>query len=102
MTADAIYHHIGFQLRRARMQRGITQDALASRASLTRTSVSNIEAGRQRLTIHALLQMAAALDVEPTTLLPDVGAAAPGDIDAFVARGASHDEAEALARALGA
>ena len=102
MTADAIYRHIGAELRRARSERGITQDALASRASLTRTSMSNIEAGRQRVTVHALLTMATALDVAPATLLPDVGATESADVDLFVQRGASRVEAEALARALGA
>ena len=100
MTADAIYRHIGSQLRRARTRRRLTQSALAARANLTRTSLANIEAGRQRVTLHALLEMAAALDLDAAALLPDMRSAAAADIDVFMKRGARRDEAEALARAL--
>ena len=100
MTPEAIYRYIGEQIRQARGQRGTTQLALASRASLTRTSVSNIEAGRQRVTIHALLQMAAALDVVPATLLPDLRSVSPADVDVLIERGARPEEADTLARLL--
>ena len=98
VTADAIYRHIGEKMRQARELHGTTQDALASRANLTRTSVSNIEAGRQRVTIHALLAMAAALEVAPETLLPDFGATPATDVDVLIDRGARPEEAETLAR----
>ena len=68
--------------------------------SLTRTSVSNIEAGRQHVTIHALLQMAAALDVAPDTLLPDLKSAPSADVDILIERGALPPEADVLARLL--
>ncbi len=51
-------------------EKGTTQGELASRANLTRTSISNIEAERQRVTLYALLRMAEALDVAPATLCP--------------------------------
>lgn len=100
MTTDAVYRHIGSQIRRWRAHRGKTQGALASRASLTRTSLSNIEAGRQRVTIHALLKIAAALDVSPAKFLPDLRSAPAADIAVLMQRGARREEAERLARVL--
>ena len=100
MTPDAIYQHIGAQIREARERRRTTQHALASQASLTRTSVSNIEAGRQRVTIQALLHMAAALDVAPATLLPDLRSVPSADIDVLMERGARPEEVDTLARLL--
>ena len=98
VTADAIYRHIGEKMREARESQGTTQHVLASRANLTRASVSNIEAGRQRVTIHALLAMAAALEVSPEELLPDLGATPSTDVDVLVDRGALREEAEAFVR----
>ena len=100
MTTDAIYRDIGSKVRQARSQRGATQGELASRVNLTRTSISNIEAGRQRVTIYALLRMAEALDVAPATLLPDLRSLPSADVDLLIKRGARPEEAEALARLL--
>lgn len=62
--------------------------------------MSNIEAGHQRVTIHALLEMAAALDVGPATLLPDLRSVSSADVDILVERGARPEEADTLARLL--
>ena len=100
VAADPVYWQIGRRIREAREARGTTQDVLASRAQLTRASVSNIEAGRQRVTVHALLDMAAALDVDPASLLPDSSADAPSDVEALVASGVEPEEADRIARLL--
>ena len=100
VTADAIYRDIGSKVRQARSEKGTTQGELASRANLTRTSISNIEAGRQRVTLYALLRMAEALDVAPATLLPDLRSLPSADVNMLIERGASPDEASALARLL--
>jgi transcriptional regulator with XRE-family HTH domain len=39
--------------------------------ALSRTSVTNIEKGRQKMMLHTLWQFASALGVDPTVLLPD-------------------------------
>lgn len=97
--AGDVYVKIGQRIRRIRERRGATQAALASRANLTRTSLSNIEAGRQRISVRALLEMAAALDVDPADLLPDLRRASPTNIDVLVDRGARPEEAKVLLRA---
>jgi DNA-binding XRE family transcriptional regulator len=69
---DAFYAEVGRRVRQARERVGLTQDALASRVSLSRTSVTNIEKGRQKLSVHTLCGLAAELGVAPGVLLPEV------------------------------
>lgn len=52
-------------------QPSLTQEDLATRTdSLTRSAVANIESFRQRVALHQLLEIAAALSVPPSQLLP--------------------------------
>lgn len=51
----------------------LTQEALAQKASLTRTSIVNIEKGRQQILLHTLVDIARALGVTPGELLPATG-----------------------------
>jgi transcriptional regulator with XRE-family HTH domain len=68
---NAFYAEVGRRVRHARATAGLTQDTLAARVALSRTSVTNIEVGRQKMMLHTLWDLAAALGVEPATLLPD-------------------------------
>ena len=58
------------RLRLAREAAGLTQEALASRIGLTRTSITNIERGSQHIPLHLLFAIAGAVGVEAATLLP--------------------------------
>ena len=49
----------------------MTQEALAGKASLTRTSIINIEKGRQQILLHTLVDIANALQVSPIELIPE-------------------------------
>ncbi|SRR6266498_3987843 len=66
-----LYKQIGYRIRQARKAAGLTQEKLAEQVSLTRTSVTNIEKGRQRLLVHTLAEIARELDVPLAKLLPD-------------------------------
>ena len=68
---DAFYAEVGRRVRNARDKRGLTQEALATLVSLTRTSITNIEKGRQKLLAHTIMDLAIALKIPPATLLPD-------------------------------
>jgi transcriptional regulator with XRE-family HTH domain len=70
---EPIYLEVGQRLRRARLAAGLTQAQLADRAELSRTSITNIELGRQRFTLDGLVRLAAGVGVDPAQLLP------PGD-----------------------
>jgi transcriptional regulator with XRE-family HTH domain len=70
-TQDVFYTEFGRRIRAARERAGLTQDALAARVSLSRTSVTNIERGRQKVLLHTFCDLAAALGVAPEAFLCD-------------------------------
>src|SRR5437867_243891 len=67
------YIELGRNIRRHRQRPGVdlSQDSLAKRVGLSRTSVTNVEKGRQQVPLHMLYVFADALGVEATALLPD-------------------------------
>ncbi|KAA6222950.1 XRE family transcriptional regulator [Streptomyces albofaciens JCM 4342] len=67
---DEFYEVFGDRVRRARAALGVNQQELGNAVGLNRTSISNIEKGRQRIALHMLFEFAAALRVEPESLLP--------------------------------
>ena len=87
---DWFYEEFGQRVRSARLALGLNQEALGHRVGLERSSISNVEKGRQRVQLHMLLEFATALDVPATQLLPDITAASdplrrvPADTRPFV------------------
>jgi len=79
----AFYEEVGRRIREARKRRKppLTQEALAKRVSLTRTSITNVEKGRQKFLLHTLAEIAAALQIEPASLLPQSSAEAERQLD---------------------
>lgn len=65
-----VYEVIGRNIRHARENCGLSQEKLAKLLSLNRTSVTNIEKGRQRILVHMLFQVSAALSIPMLELLP--------------------------------
>lgn len=66
---DQWYIAFGARLKAAREARGITQSRLADSLGLQRSSVANIEAGRQRLYLHSIVTIATILGVAVDELL---------------------------------
>lgn len=66
-----MYEQVGKRVHAARARLGISQETLAKLVFLTRTSITNIERGRQRILLHTLMELASALRVPVTSLLPD-------------------------------
>lgn len=66
----ALYWEVGAAIRKVRIAAGINQDELAKRVALSRTSIVNIEGGRQRLPLTTLYDIADALGVQAVALLP--------------------------------
>lgn len=58
------------RLRRLRTGAHLSQETLASRSSLSRTSITNIEKGRQHVSLDVLYRLADAMGIEPSALLP--------------------------------
>lgn len=71
-SEDDLYKAIGERVREGRSRIGLTQEALGELVGLGRTSITNIERGRQRMTVHALYALAQALRQQPASLLPAV------------------------------
>lgn len=60
----------GNRLRLARGRRGFTVEALAARANLSATAITNLENDKvNRPRIQTILALAAALNIEPAELL---------------------------------
>lgn len=59
------------RLRSIRLERGFSQEQLASLAGLDRTYVSSCENGRRNATIRTISRLAVALEVDPATLVSD-------------------------------
>lgn len=88
----ALYARIGDHLKTAREQRGISQFDLAAAIGVTRSSVANIESGRQRIQVHALIAACQALGCDPA----DIISRALEGADPFASvlpRGATHHTA---------
>jgi transcriptional regulator with XRE-family HTH domain len=78
-TGDTMFYvRFGQLLARARKRAHVSQEALARSLGLSRTSITNIEHGRQPIQLHSLYKAAGVLNVQPKELLPDVGDHEPG------------------------
>lgn len=66
-----IYSKFGAILAKTREAAGLTQQDLANAIGLSRTSITNIEKGRQGVSIITLYELSEVLKVKPERLLPD-------------------------------
>lgn len=81
VSPEKIYGVFGQRLAEAREACGLTQSELGRRVKLSRASIANIEAGRQRVLLHQLGEFALALNLKSSAeLLPaDLGGRALGN-----------------------
>ncbi|MEV6525924.1 helix-turn-helix transcriptional regulator [Longispora sp. NPDC051575] len=68
---NALYGHIGRKVREARKRARLTQDDLAQAVGMTRSSIANLEAGRQRIPVHLLVLIGELLNMRASDLLPN-------------------------------
>lgn len=68
---EQLYREFGRLIRKRRKDAGLSQDDLAGRVGLARTSITNIEQGRQHVSLHVLYQLSNAVGVQPHELLPN-------------------------------
>lgn len=62
---------LGRNVREARKRRGLSQEQLALEADMKRSYVSDMERGTRNPSVKAIERLAAALGVDPWTLLND-------------------------------
>lgn len=65
------YKAIGQRIKIARIKKGITQEAVADIIDITPAHMSNVEAGKTKVNLPTLIQIANALDVSVDFLLCD-------------------------------
>ncbi|OIQ80717.1 anaerobic benzoate catabolism transcriptional regulator [mine drainage metagenome] len=81
----AFYRQLGASIRTCRKRSNLSQEGLATLIGLTRTSLTNIENGRQHPPLHTLCEIVEKLKVDISELLPRPLAAAEAvDITAMV------------------
>ncbi len=69
---DLFYVAVGKSIRAARTEAGVSQTTLARQIGFNRSSIANLEAGRQRIALHLFFLIAEALDIQPAALLPNM------------------------------
>lgn len=69
-SIDAFYMHVGEKVRFQRKKANMDQETLASHLNLSRTTVINIEKGRQRLSLEHAWLAAKILGIPIEELLP--------------------------------
>jgi transcriptional regulator with XRE-family HTH domain len=77
MTPHEIYSQFGQLVREHRQALGMKQAALAEALGLSRTSITNLERGRQRIQLHQIFSVAEALGIDVDVLLPRRRSSAP-------------------------
>ena len=72
MSKDLVYTELGRNIRDARKASDFKQTQLAEIIGVSRTSLTNVECGRQGLSVFQLLSLADALGIEASKLLPSL------------------------------
>jgi len=62
----------GARVQQLRDALGMTQDDLRKKVGLTRTSITNIEAGRQRVLLHDVDTFSKAFGISPRNLMKGI------------------------------
>jgi CheY-like chemotaxis protein/DNA-binding XRE family transcriptional regulator len=73
MAASLITSRFGASVRSLRRRLGISQEALAERADLHRTYISDVEGGARNVSLKTMERLARALEVSNATLLLEAG-----------------------------
>ncbi len=69
---DKFYAEMGRRIKNERNKKNLSQEDLATVVNLTRTSITNIEKGRQKPLAHTLWDIARKLSIDINSLFPSV------------------------------
>lgn len=70
MAYRSFIQRFGQRVRKLRLERGFSQEALADAARLHRTHISLIERGERSVRLETVAALAVALGVQPSELMP--------------------------------
>lgn len=68
-TIENGLENLGHKIATLRLNKNLTQGDLAEKMGYSRTSITNLEAGRQDLPVHKLYELANILGVDPRDLI---------------------------------
>lgn len=71
---DPFIQDFGVRVRALRLERGLTQEKLATLAGMHFTAIGHIERATRSSTLETILKLARALEVQPRQLIPDLPA----------------------------
>lgn len=91
--------HVAGNLRRLRLDRGLSQAALAERSGISRRTIINLEAGEANISLSGLDRVAEALGTDFVQLVAEPSAP-PTAVNAIAWRGASAESVGALVGAV--
>ena len=77
---ERFYKEFGRLLREFRERAQLSQLDVSKRVGLSRTSITNIELGRQQVSLHLLFSLASAVGTNPQSLLPASEFALPEEL----------------------
>lgn len=72
--ADPVLRAFGFSVKQHREAKGLTQEALAEKADLDRTYLSDVERGTRNAGVKNVVKIAKALGISASRLMEGVGA----------------------------
>jgi transcriptional regulator with XRE-family HTH domain len=80
MKMKDVSQRLGMRIQTLRVERGLTQDELANRASISRAYASFIERGEKTASLEVLIRITEILDVSLSELFLDVDRETPKDL----------------------
>lgn len=69
---EPVYRLIAGKICHMRQILGVSQEDLAKRAGMSRPSIVNMETGRQRISMHMIERIAAALGTSPKAMMKGI------------------------------
>ncbi len=70
---DTFYNQVGVTIKSSRIKAGVKQEELSKHLGfVSRISIANIEAGKQKVQLHTLVEIAEYLKVPMATLIPSI------------------------------
>lgn len=100
---ELLYKQVGERLKRERQRQNMTQSEVAESIGLLRTSITNIESGRQQPPLHVVYDLCATLNVDFEALVPPWGEVLEKSGKSQLLNGVSHapDDVRRLVEELG-
>ncbi len=99
-THSKLYRAVGKRVRSNREAARLTQEQLAKKVGVSRTSITNLEAGRQKMALHSLHEIASTLGIELKELIPAEAELAGEDLVTVVVDGAASKVPPGIAEAV--